>query len=152
MKQRVFKWTAFAGLLAFVALSFAAWWRHDGFDPVAAQSIDRPPRIRPDYSGTVVPPNLAPLNFLVAEAGTRYRVRIRSEQGDEIEISSRKPQVIIPMSRWRQLLAANRGRKLFFDVCVRRPDGQWTRYEPVVNRSEERRVGKECRSRWSPYH
>ena len=22
----------------------------------------------------------------------------------------------------------------------------------VVNRSEERRVGKECRSRWSPYH
>ena len=23
---------------------------------------------------------------------------------------------------------------------------------PVHNRSEERRVGKECRSRWSPYH
>src|SRR5256712_11995306 len=23
---------------------------------------------------------------------------------------------------------------------------------PVVVRSEERRVGKECRSRWSPYH
>ena len=24
--------------------------------------------------------------------------------------------------------------------------------ESVINRSEERRVGKECRSRWSPYH
>ena len=23
---------------------------------------------------------------------------------------------------------------------------------PVRSRSEERRVGKECRSRWSPYH
>ena len=23
---------------------------------------------------------------------------------------------------------------------------------PVYSRSEERRVGKECRSRWSPYH
>ena len=23
---------------------------------------------------------------------------------------------------------------------------------PLLNRSEERRVGKECRSRWSPYH
>ena len=22
----------------------------------------------------------------------------------------------------------------------------------VITRSEERRVGKECRSRWSPYH
>ena len=25
-------------------------------------------------------------------------------------------------------------------------------YASVVERSEERRVGKECRSRWSPYH
>ena len=25
-------------------------------------------------------------------------------------------------------------------------------YLDVVPRSEERRVGKECRSRWSPYH
>ena len=24
--------------------------------------------------------------------------------------------------------------------------------EPTYERSEERRVGKECRSRWSPYH
>ena len=24
--------------------------------------------------------------------------------------------------------------------------------EKVISRSEERRVGKECRSRWSPYH
>ena len=31
------------------------------------------------------------------------------------------------------------------------PDGMI--YEPVHSaRSEERRVGKECRSRWSPYH
>ena len=27
-----------------------------------------------------------------------------------------------------------------------------TASEPVRFRSEERRVGKECRSRWSPYH
>ena len=24
--------------------------------------------------------------------------------------------------------------------------------QAIANRSEERRVGKECRSRWSPYH
>ena len=29
--------------------------------------------------------------------------------------------------------------------------GQWARSGGGV-RSEERRVGKECRSRWSPYH
>ena len=29
-----------------------------------------------------------------------------------------------------------------------------TGLEPIIHttRSEERRVGKECRSRWSPYH
>ena len=31
------------------------------------------------------------------------------------------------------------GIKLFYDTCRKK-------------RSEERRVGKECRSRWSPYH
>ena len=29
---------------------------------------------------------------------------------------------------------------------------QWHKQRGFVLRSEERRVGKECRSRWSPYH
>ena len=35
-------------------------------------------------------------------------------------------------------------------ICITRP----RRFGKTVmaNRSEERRVGKECRSRWSPYH
>ena len=28
----------------------------------------------------------------------------------------------------------------------------WTGLLGLIERSEERRVGKECRSRWSPYH
>ena len=28
----------------------------------------------------------------------------------------------------------------------------WTMPVCIILRSEERRVGKECRSRWSPYH
>ena len=34
-----------------------------------------------------------------------------------------------------------------FDYCV-----SLETIEHLENRSEERRVGKECRSRWSPYH
>ena len=29
---------------------------------------------------------------------------------------------------------------------------RWYRHSQGRGRSEERRVGKECRSRWSPYH
>ena len=36
------------------------------------------------------------------------------------------------------------GFKHFSDLAVA--------YFPQMARSEERRVGKECRSRWSPYH
>ena len=31
-------------------------------------------------------------------------------------------------------------------------EGREKRPEKIFERSEERRVGKECRSRWSPYH
>src|SRR5256886_15865674 len=42
-------------------------------------------------------------------------------------------------------------RALHFLRHTQRHDGPWYgRWG--VNRSEERRVGKECRSRWSPYH
>src|SRR2546427_6022100 len=32
------------------------------------------------------------------------------------------------------------------------PRGSERLGQPALTRSEERRVGKECRSRWSPYH
>ena len=32
------------------------------------------------------------------------------------------------------------------------PDRAAAEYPTIIGRSEERRVGKECRSRWSPYH
>src|SRR3989449_1626996 len=32
------------------------------------------------------------------------------------------------------------------------PALDWLKAQPRIDRSEERRVGKECRSRWSPYH
>ena len=34
----------------------------------------------------------------------------------------------------------------------RRANKMWNSNVKAVKRSEERRVGKECRSRWSPYH
>ena len=41
------------------------------------------------------------------------------------------------------------GAEYLFDTYIKTKHGQ----EGVINdRSEERRVGKECRSRWSPYH
>ena len=38
------------------------------------------------------------------------------------------------------------------DYDVVQQENEAVTYASVPSRSEERRVGKECRSRWSPYH
>src|SRR2546425_10838356 len=46
------------------------------------------------------------------------------------------------------------GARVEFGVAVRRiiEPGGTSPARVLTSRSEERRVGKECRSRWSPYH
>src|SRR2546427_12480101 len=47
----------------------------------------------------------------------------------------------------------DRAGPLLFQKCTLARDAPAVPTEPAVRpRSEERRVGKECRSRWSPYH
>src|SRR5256885_14058750 len=38
------------------------------------------------------------------------------------------------------------------EVIAQARVAMWQIFRPAMDRSEERRVGKECRSRWSPYH
>ena len=40
----------------------------------------------------------------------------------------------------------------YYGICEAYEVTKNERYLQLVKRSEERRVGKECRSRWSPYH
>ena len=58
--------------------------------------VGRAAKIRPDYNGMVIPPNIAPLNFAVQEDGSKYYVEVYSGQGTPIKIFSKKPNIIIP--------------------------------------------------------
>jgi hypothetical protein len=96
--------------------------------------VGRPPRIRPDYQGAVMPPNIAPLNFIVQENGSHYYVKIYAKQGEPVEILSRTSKIFIPERRWRRLLNDNRGQQLYFDVFVKTQNGQWQRFETITSR------------------
>ena len=76
----------------------------------------------------MIPPNIAPLNFQVRESGSRYLVRIRSQQGRPIEVASRSGKIAIPEKPWHELLGLNRGGQLAFEVFVR-SDGTWQRFD-----------------------
>jgi hypothetical protein len=98
-----------------------------------ANAVDRPARISPDYSGTVIPPNIAPLNFSILEKGSLYCVRISSGQSKTIEIFSKTPKITIPENQWHKLLDDNRGEELFFRVFIKAKNGEWNRFSPIIN-------------------
>ncbi|UCF42565.1 MAG: PD40 domain-containing protein [Planctomycetota bacterium] len=95
--------------------------------------VPRPPKIHPDYTGTAIPPNIAPLNFIVRESAARYCVRIHAKEGPPIQIQSRKPKIHIPIHPWKKLLAANRGRPLHLDVYTQDKTGTWKKFETITN-------------------
>jgi len=98
------------------------------------RTIDRPARIRPDYTRTVIPPNIAPLNFRVREQGSHYCVRIYSQKGPSMEIFSRSAKIIIPEKAWHKLLSMNRAGELYFDIFVKTEDDQWNLFPTISNK------------------
>ncbi len=99
-----------------------------------ATAIPRPPRLHPDYSDTVIPPNVAPLNFVVEEPAEAYAVRVRGERGTPVEVTSRGPSIRIPIRPWHALLATNAGGTLSFEVLAQTGGGAWQRFNTVTNR------------------
>jgi hypothetical protein len=97
-------------------------------------SINRPANIRPDYSDTTIPPNIAPLNFLVQEKGRHYCVKIYSKLGQLIEVFSRNSKITIPEKPWHKLLNENKDQELYFDIFVKTKDNQWHRYKTITNK------------------
>jgi len=94
--------------------------------------VDRVAKVRPDYFGCVIPPNIAPLNFTVDEPGSGYCVRITAPGGDPIQVVSASPGIRIPLRRWKRLLSLNGGAELHFDVYVRDRAGLWRRFKTAT--------------------
>ncbi|MDR1644845.1 MAG: hypothetical protein LBS05_03320 [Tannerellaceae bacterium] len=89
----------------------------------------RSAEIYPGYAGTVIPYNIAPLNFAIREGATKYRVRFIAG-ADSFSISCRQT-VDIPLLKWRKLLAAHRGERLIVRISARRPGG-WETFSDLL--------------------
>ncbi len=87
MKKRLAYALASCGAVALAAGAVFFGCTAGPRDLADATPVNRLPQIRPDYAGCVIPPNIAPLNFLVEEPAAQYHVRISSKRGEGIEIS-----------------------------------------------------------------
>ena len=103
--------------------------------PDNATAVGRAAKMHPDYSDTVIPPNIAPLNFVIEERGSRYFVQVRADHGRAIRVLSRSGVIAIPGKSWHELLAANRGKGLVFELFVQTDstDGgrRWQQFDAV---------------------
>src|SRR5690348_18347819 len=109
--------------------------------------------------GVVGPNGCGKSNVIDAVRWVLGETRASALRGDSMQ------DVIFNGSLNRQPLA-RASVELSFDNSLGRAAGQWSQYAEIAVkrvvqrdgessyyiRSEERRVGKECRSRWSPYH
>ncbi len=92
---------------------------------------DAPLTITPDYNGTTIPCNIAPLNFRIGAEGSDYVTHLRTKADpDGIVLAGRT--IDIPVDRWHALLDGAKGDSVYADVYVKGDNG-WLRYPAIAN-------------------
>lgn len=101
------------------------------------KSVDRPPAINPDYSGIVLPPNIAALNFYIEEQDKKFSVKVYSEEGRPIYMKGKQNLIKIPKKKWQRLLEKNKGRSLFIEISGKNQSDGWVKYSEIKNEISE---------------
>lgn len=97
-----------------------------------AKSADRLPTIFPDYTNILIPSRCAPLDFIIRDPGSRFRVDINVEDRPLLTVSSTKSLIRIPRRKWARVLEKNAGRQMSFNVFCRDGRGNWTKFSPFA--------------------
>ena len=119
-------------IFALIGLSWTGWWgtacSEKTLDvPTHYTEVQEPVSIYPDYKGVVVPPNIAPLNFLVRSPGRDY-VAVLGNGKEELVVSAQASQTIqFDEAAWHRLLDAHQGDSLQMTIYSRLSTG-WVRY------------------------
>jgi len=90
------------------------------------------PSIEPDYNGTTIPYNIAPLNFRVNEQGTAFFARFTATNTHSFEVRSRNGIIEIPQKKWKHMLAENKEGEINIEVFLRDKKNTWTKFNSVV--------------------
>src|SRR6266850_4270951 len=103
---------------------------------VARKPLPTEPLEKYDNSPAVAAPILEISPALVSPFGpyTSYQVNVDANGNNRVGDAANEPSICVDRNNPNRMSIG------------------WRQFNSVASRSEERRVGKECRSRWSPYH
>ena len=92
------------------------------------------PKLEPDYSELIIPPNISPMNFIIKENGSSFFVRFSSDKGTEIEVYSRSGKIKIPEKKWHKMLENNAGKEFKMDIFAKNKRDSWLKYKTIINK------------------
>lgn len=92
------------------------------------------PKLIPDYTSIVIPPNIAPMNFEVDMPGEEYVARVTGADGRSLVAGG--DVIKWDMNDWHELLESSKGKDIQFEVYVRN-GGNWKRYSYRNHVAEE---------------
>jgi WD40 repeat protein len=96
--------------------------------------INNLPAIDPDYSGTTIPYNIAPLNFKILEKGKAFFARYSAGSRTFIEIGSKDGIISVPEVKWKKMLEENKGQEFRIDIFRSEKKQSWSKYKTITNK------------------
>ena len=87
------------------------------------------PSVSPDYTGTTIPPNIAPLNFSVNDEGTLFLAEVHGKDGSVLKAKSASGTIRFGERKWKKFLGQNKNSRIEYTIYVKR-EGEWYRFEP----------------------
>ena len=89
------------------------------------QKADHLPNIEPDYTDITIPPNIAPMNFLIKETGSSFKVIATSVRTkNQVIIKSSNGIVKFREKSWKKLLNDSLGDTIKFNTYISKNRGK----------------------------
>ncbi len=106
-----------------------------------SEEINQNAVLSPDYASVTIPPNIAPLNFMVNDTADKYKARFYNNDGVDFIISSANGSINIPEKKWRKLLSNSISSEFYVDIAVKKSQ-KWLKFNTITNYVAEDSIDK----------
>lgn len=113
-----------------IILLLAACGKPTAQVPAQFSLLEEKANIYPDYTDIVVPPNIAPLNFIVRDSlADAFVVHLRGKGKELLSSAGKNGTIQMDVAEWKELLAVSIGTEVRVTIYARRGEA-WFCYKP----------------------
>jgi hypothetical protein len=96
----------------------------------AAVNMERLALTDPDYSETIIPWNIAPMNFSILEEYKTCKIRLSGTDGSSLTVNTSGKTVRFPRKKWKKLLLRNRAGRISVEIMAENGREKAMKFKP----------------------